>query len=121
LAAILLLRARRRPGPLLQVFQAPEFFPGLADETHFQQRPCNRANSADLRFRCDAVKAFLQIAFRVSTNLEMSVPGVTSTGARPRRKILAPVWPFRVTSPSLHNNHAPSRMPTTGVSFSSRN
>src|ERR1043166_3088312 len=111
----------RRPGPLLQEFQAPEFFPGLADERRFLRRRCNRADSAGGRHRCDPVGVFLQLAFRPSTNLEISVPGVTSTGAWPRRKILAPVWPFSVTVPLLHNTHAPSRMPTTGVSFSSRN
>jgi N-acetylated-alpha-linked acidic dipeptidase len=48
-----------------------------------------------------------------------TVPGAISTGGSPRRKIFAPVVPFSVVAPFSTRNMEPSRIPTTGVSFSS--
>src|SRR5437868_5982071 len=50
-----------------------------------------------------------------------SVPGSTSKGGSPRRKIRAVCGPFNTAEPPLCRTKEPSRRPTTGVVFSSRN
>src|SRR5262249_44293886 len=47
--------------------------------------------------------------------------GRTSIGSDCRRKMRAPAFPFSVIDPPSTRSSAPSRSPTTGVSFSSRN
>src|SRR5689334_11899401 len=74
------------------------------------------ARNADPKRIC----SYCRTAAALESNSSIRDPGWASNGSAPRLKIRAPVAPSSVTLPFSTRNMAPSRNPTTGVSFSSR-
>src|SRR5262249_17722202 len=114
-------REAHRSAFLRREFPTAEFFLRPVGEKLLPPRRCIQRGLVTLGPRCDLTEACFQFALGPPTRPIMLSPGFASTGPSPRLKILAPASPFNVTAPSSQTSHAPSRIPTTGVSFSSRN